>query len=219
MQLSIGGILSHDAIVQLRETLAKSLFVDGRKTAGWAAELVKNNEQAVVDATIEELTGDIAATLCDNPVFQIAVRPKTIIKTMFSRYKPGMSYGTHVDNALMGRERTDVSFTLFLSDPDTYDGGELIIETASGEDAVKLPAGSVFTYPSSTLHRVAPVTRGERLALVGWARSYIRDPSQRELLFDLDTARRTLFNREGASAEFDLISKSSANLLRMWIDD
>jgi PKHD-type hydroxylase len=115
--------------------------------------------------------------------------------------------------------RTDVSFTLFLADPDTYDGGELIIESASGEEPIKLEAGSLFAYSSTTLHRVAPVTRGVRFAAVGWARSFIRDAPKRELLFDLDTARRQLFAREGKSAEFDLMSKSLANLMRMWADD
>jgi PKHD-type hydroxylase len=164
---------------------------------------------------VEIATGRLLA----NPVFQIAVRPKRIVRAMFSRHKSGDSYGTHVDNALMDGERTDVSFTLFLSDPEHYSGGELVIETAAGEEAVKLPAGSLFAYPSTTLHRVERVTEGNRLAMVGWVRSLVRDASQRELLYDLDTARRTLFDRTGKSVEFDLISKSCANLLRMWCDD
>jgi PKHD-type hydroxylase len=130
-----------------------------------------------------------------------------------------MTYGTHVDDALMHGMRTDVSFTLFLSDPEDYDGGELIIDTAAGEDAVKLPAGSLVAYPTTQLHRVAEVSRGERWAAVGWARSFVRDAGRRELLFDLDTARRQLFARDGKSAEFDLLSKSAANLLRMWAED
>jgi PKHD-type hydroxylase len=138
---------------------------------------------------------------------------------MFSAYEPGMHYGSHVDDALMAGIRTDVSFTLFLSDPESYGGGELTIESASGEDAVKLAAGSLLAYPSTTLHHVAPVTRGTRLAAVGWARSFVRNGAQREMLFDLDTARRQLFTREGKSAEYDLVSKSLANLLRMWVED
>jgi PKHD-type hydroxylase len=124
-----------------------------------------------------------------------------------------------VDDALMHGMRTDVSFTLFLSDPADYDGGELIIETAAGEDAVKLAAGDLIAYSSTTLHRVAEVTRGARLAAVGWARSYVRDAARRELLFDLDTARRSLFAHVGKSTEFDLVSKSLSNLLRMWAED
>lgn len=130
-----------------------------------------------------------------------------------------MAYGSHVDDALMGGMRTDVSFTLFLSEPDTYDGGALVIETSAGEDDVKLPAGSLVAYASTTLHRVAEVTRGARLAAVGWARSYIRDPAQREVLFDLDTAHQSLFQKSGKTPEFDLLSKTSANLLRMWAED
>jgi PKHD-type hydroxylase len=136
-----------------------------------------------------------------------------------------MKFGQHVDGGVRihphdGRKlRTDISATLFLSDPDSYDGGELVIESASGEDAVKLAAGSLLAYPSTTLHHVAPVTRGVRLAAVGWARSLIRDAARREMLFDLDTARRQLFAREGKSAEYDLVSKSLANLMRMWVED
>jgi len=152
-------------------------------------------------------------------VFALAVRPKALTPILFSRYEPGMRYGSHVDDPLMQGLRTDVSFTLFLSDPESYDGGELVIEGASGEDAVKLVAGSLIAYQSTALHRVAEVTRGERLAAVGWARSYVRDGAQRELLFELDTARQQLFAREGKSAEYDLVSKSLANLMRMWADD
>jgi PKHD-type hydroxylase len=112
-----------------------------------------------------------------------------------------------------------VAFTLFLSDPQSYDGGELIVDTAAGEDATKLSAGALVAYPATGLHRVAEVTRGTRLAAVGWARSFVRDAAQRELLFDLDTARRKLFAQQGATAEFDLLSKSLANLLRMWAED
>ena len=129
------------------------------------------------------------------------------------------NYGSHVDDAMIGGLRTDVSFTLFLSDPKGYSGGELVIETAAGEDGIKLPAGSLVAYPTTVLHRVAKVTRGERLVCVGWVRSYIRDAAHRELLFDLDTARRRMFAREGKSADYDLISKSTANLMRMWIED
>ena len=113
-------------------------------------------------------------------MFRLAVRPKALAPLMFSAYEHGMEYGSHVDDALMQGMRTDVSFTLFLSDPESYDGGELVIESAAGEDAVKLAAGSLVAYPSTTLHRVAPVTRGVRLAAVGWARSFVRDGAQRE---------------------------------------
>jgi PKHD-type hydroxylase len=157
-----------------------------------------------------------------NPVFQMAARPLRIAPPLFSRYEPGMEYGTHVDDAVMSGGdapvRTDIAFTLFLSDPASYQGGELVVETTGGEQIYKLEAGSMIVYPASTLHRVAPVTEGVRLACVSWIQSQVRDPHRRELLFDLDTARRTLFEREGKTAEFDLISKSVANLLRMWAE-
>ena len=119
----------------------------------------------------------------------------------------------------MGGIRSDVSFTLFLSDPASYGGGELVIDSTAGEEAFKLAPGSVITYPATTLHRVAPVTSGERLAAAGWVRSFIRDADRRELLFDLDTARRRIFDREGKTAEGDLLAKCAANLLRQWCED
>jgi PKHD-type hydroxylase len=138
---------------------------------------------------------------------------------MFARYEKGKNYGSHVDDALIGGMRTDVSFTLFLSDPKSYSGGELVIESTAGEEGIKLSAGSLVAYSTTTLHRVAKVTRGERLVCVGWVRSFIRDAAHRELLFDLDPARRRLFAREGNSPDYDLISKSAANLMRMWAED
>jgi PKHD-type hydroxylase len=161
----------------------------------------------------------VAKRILANDVFRIAARPKQLSALLFSRYEPGMEYGSHVDDALMAGMRTDVSFTLFLEEPDSYDGGELVIESTGGDDAVKLPAGAMIAYPATTLHRVAKVTRGRRHVIAGWARSFIRDAAQRELLFDLDTARRTIFARDGKSAEFDLLSKSLANLMRMWAED
>ena len=218
MQIVIGTVLSAEEIDLIRATLAQATFVDGRETAGFAARLVKNNRQAS-DRKTETVRKLVEERILAHEVFAMAVRPKALTPVMFSRYEPGMQYGSHVDDPLMHGLRTDVSFTLFLSEPDSYDGGELVIEGAAGEDAVKLAAGSLIAYPSTALHRVAEVTRGERLAAVGWARSYLRDGAQRELLFELDTARRQLFKREGKSAEYDLVSKSLANLLRMWAED
>jgi len=220
MQIVIGNVLPAEEIGTLRETLKRTRFVDGRQTAGFAARGVKNNRQASgADRSLETARKLIETRILQNEVFTLAARPKMLSPLLFSRYEPGMEYGSHVDDALMQGMRTDVSFTLFLDAPDTYEGGELVIETAAGEDAVKLEAGSLVCYPSTTLHRVAPVTRGTRHAAVGWARSFVRDAAQRELLFDLDTARRQLFAREGKTAEFDRISKSLSNLLRMWVED
>ena len=219
MQILIANVLTAEHAAALKLELANVVFEDGRATAGWAAALVKKNEQAIYDMRIETLVENTVAQVLANPVFKTAVLPKRVSKALFSRYRAGSAYGLHVDNALMNGDRTDVSFTLFLSDPASYDGGELVLQTPGGEDAVKLPAGGLFAYPSTTLHKVTEVTRGERLALVGWVRSHVRSAEQRELLFDLETARRVLFERHGKTQEFDLLSKTAANLMRMWMDD
>src|SRR5690242_8217226 len=218
MQIVIGNVLSADEIDGLRTALTRAQFVDGRETAGFAARLVKDNRQAS-DRRLETQRKLVTERILQNELFRLAVRPKALTPLMFSRYEPGHQYGSHVDDALMDGMRTDVSFTLFVSAPESYDGGELVIESAAGEDAIKPPAGSLVAYPATSLHHVAAVTRGIRYAAIGWARSFIRDAARRELLFDLDTARHALFARDGKTTEFDLISKSIANLLRMWSED
>ena len=219
MILSIADILSETDLTAVRAGLSGATFVAGEATAGWSAKLVKSNLQASDSPEIERLRALVESRLAEHAVFALATRPETIIGPLFSRYQPGHAYGAHIDNALIDGVRTDVAFTLFLSDPKSYDGGEFVIDQASGEEAFKLPAGCVVTYPATTLHRVAPVTRGERLAAAGWVRSYVRDPACRELLFDLETARRRLFEREGKTPDADLLAKCAANLMRMWCDD
>ena len=220
MQIEIGNILPAEELATVRATLKQARFVDGRTTAGFAARSVKNNRQATgADRSLETIRKLVAKRILDNEVFQLAARPKVLSPLLFSLYDKTMQYGSHVDDALMNGMRTDVSFTLFLSDPQDYDGGELVIESAAGEEAFKPAAGSLVAYPSTSLHRVGELNRGKRLAAVGWARSFIRDAARRELLFDLDTARRQMFAREGKSAAFDLVSKSAANLMRMWAED
>jgi PKHD-type hydroxylase len=219
MILAIADVLSAGDVAEVRQALATATFADGKATAGWAAKLVKANEQASQGPDLERVRGLVESRLVEHPVFALATRPKTILGPLFSRYGPGHAYGPHVDDALMGGVRTDVAFTLFLSPPEACEGGDLIVDTAAGEEAFKLGAGSVVTYPATTLHRVAEVMAGERLAAVGWVRSLVRDPAQRELLFDLETARRRLFEREGKTAEADLLAKCAANLMRMWCED
>jgi PKHD-type hydroxylase len=220
MKIQIGNILAPDELATVCVTLKRARFVDGRETAGFAAHSVKNNRQAAgADRSLETIRKLVAKRILDNEVFRLAVRPKTLSPLLFSRYDKTMQYGSHVDDALMNGMRTDVAFTLFLSDPADYEGGELVIENALAEETFKVAAGSLVAYPATSLHHVAEVTRGTRLAAVGWARSFIRDAARRELLFDLDTARRQMFAREGKSAAFDLVSKSAANLMRMWAED
>ena len=219
MQMLIAGILSPDDLKLVRQAFEKAQFVDGRETAGWAAKTVKNNLQAKAgDPALDGVRTLVAERLRTHSLFQLAARPRHITPLLFAQYRDTMTYGTHVDDALMQGIRTDISFTLFIDEPETYEGGELVIETSAGENPIKGPAGSVYMYPSNTLHRVDAVTSGTRRVAVGWAQSHVRNGEQREILFDLDTSRRTLFDRQGKTAEFDLMSKSVANLLRMWMD-
>jgi len=153
--------------------------------------------------------------------FQNVALPKSIQRPLFSRYTVGMDYGLHVDDALMGREikaRSDLSVTVFLSNPDDYDGGELEMASPYGPQEGKLPAGSAVVYPSSTLHRVKPVTAGERLAAVTWVQSFIADPARREVLYEMDKVRRRLSELDPDGEVTDLAFKTYANLLRMWSD-
>ncbi|MBD2098449.1 Fe2+-dependent dioxygenase [Trichocoleus sp. FACHB-591] len=222
MMLTIPDVLSTEELNSVVSSLDASDFVDGKTTAGWHAKLVKQNTQLKNEANYsQELKETIKNALRRNPLFQIAVQPRLIHSMLFSRYESSMSYGSHIDNALMGGQefwRSDVSLTLFLSSPSSYGGGELVIEGVEGETTFKLEAGSAVVYPSSTLHRVNPVTEGVRLVAVAWVQSLVRDPHKREILFDLDVARRALFEKQGKTTEFDLISKSHANLLRQWAD-
>lgn len=220
MILPIANILTSDQVDIMTARLAAATFQDGRATAGWHARLVKNNDQlSGTDPAQTDLRHMVEQAVRAHPVAGMAVRPKSFGPILFSRYADGQSYGSHVDDALMGGIRTDVSFTLFLSDPDSYQGGELVMETTAGEMAFKLPAGSALFYPSTTLHRVDPVTAGQRLAAVGWVRSHVRDAGDREILFDLDTARQAVFAAGGKTPAFDLLSKCMSNLLRKWVTD
>lgn len=208
------------ADLKLAETVFRqdSLFVDGAQTAGRVARRVKKNEQAKPSGLAADFTALIEKRLMKHEVFTAAARPKSLIRILLSRYRPGMAYGTHSDDAFMHGVRTDLSFTLFLSDPDTYKGGELVIEEPSGERLIKLPAGSIVLYPSNTLHRVAEVTKGERRAAAGWVRSLVRGAEERETLFDVALALRQA-EAAGNQALIDRLLKIQGALLRRWGDD
>lgn len=217
MIICIQGILPKVQVEELVRIMSASIFVDGRTTAGWHARLVKNNLQIEAqDPAFETARAMVEQALMRNDVFRSAARPRQLSPMLFSKYVKDMEYGAHVDDAYMGDLRSDLSYTLFLNRPQDYDGGELVMDLTQGEQAYKLEAGDLILYPSTTLHRVNPVLRGTRLAAVGWVRSMIRRSDQRALLFDLENARLGLFQREGKSAEFDLLSKTMSNLLRMW---
>jgi PKHD-type hydroxylase len=223
MILCIGEVLNAEELAELRKLAAEGTFGDGAKTAGWHARLVKHNEQLEGPAG-EAAAAKVAAALRRSGNFMSSAYPVKVRPPMISRYEPGQTYGSHVDDAIMGmgpsgaRLRTDIAVTLFLSAPEDYEGGELTIDTTAGEQLFKLPAGAMVTYPADSLHRVAPVTRGVRLAAVTWVQSSVRDPAKREILFDLDRTRRALFDKEGKTAMFDTLSKTHANLLRLWAE-
>jgi PKHD-type hydroxylase len=172
--------------------------------------------------SMELLIRILTSALAHNATFRSAVLPYRMADPIFARYQPGMTYGDHVDDPLMGhsgqRFRTDVSMTVFLRPPESYAGGELVIGTTFGQQQVKLKAGSAVIYPSSSLHHVAPVTQGERLVALAWMQSYVRDPARRELLYELDQAREHLLQHAPDDPHTALVDKSYANLLRMWGD-
>lgn len=222
MLLHIPEVLSADQIADLRARLAPAAWQDGRRSAGHQALAVKHNRQLTADDPLaRELADPILGALEHNALFLAATLPARILPPMFNCYAGGGQYGQHVDNAVRvladgTRVRTDVSATLFLSAPDEYDGGELTIDDTYGTHAVKLPAGDLVIYPSTSLHRVTAVTRGERIACVFWVQSLIRDDAQRTLLFDLDLAIQRL-NRSGAEPDVAVaLGGTYHNLLRMW---
>src|SRR6185312_12199329 len=223
MFAQIPQVLDASEVASLVERLARAPFVDGRTTASGRAAQGKRNLQ--MDAAAEgadEMRALVANALMRSDRFKRITLPKVVAAPTFNRYDEGMFYEQHVDAPTMrGGEplRVDVSITVFLSDPKSYDGGELVIETLSGGIGVKLAAGDAVAYPATTLHRVAPVKSGSRLAAITWARSMVRDPAQRELIAELDLAMTKLESRvPDARAELDLLRKTHHNLIRMWSD-
>ncbi len=199
----------------LYKAAARLEFEDGRRTAGHTARRMKENEQAAASPEREAILEKVKISLLSHPGFQTFVYPRAFASLIVSRTQSGGRYGAHVDNALMAGVRADLSFTLFLSEPETYAGGALAISDAVEDRRFKLQRGEVIVYPSDTLHRVEPVTRGARLVVIGWITSWVRDPRQREILFDL---ARAIDSAEEArdTTQSLLLSKSRSNLLRMW---
>jgi PKHD-type hydroxylase len=224
MLLTIEDVLTSDQVAAFRARLAEAEWVDGRVTAGEQSARAKRNLQVPEEsATARELGEAILGALGRNPRFVSAALPLRVFPPLFNRYDEGMAFDTHVDNAirLSGpvRYRTDLSATLFLSDPADYDGGELIVEDAYGEHAVKLAAGSLVLYPASSLHRVAPIARGSRWAAFFWVQSMVRSDEQRTLLFDLDSAIQALSARVGQGDPAVVsLAGSYHNLVRMWAE-
>src|SRR5688500_18148914 len=198
MLVHIPDILSRDQVAAFRRALDAADWTDGRETVGVQGARVKRNLQLPDTSPLREQLGrQVLAALAANPLFHAAALPVRILPPRFNRYEGGGQYGFHVDGAVMAvaggeQMRSDVSCTLFLSGPDEYDGGELVISDTYGEHEVKLPAGDLIAYPSSSLHKVQPVTRGARVASFFWVQSLVRDDGQRRLLLELDASIQTL---------------------------
>ena len=219
MQFVIDSLFNPEQVVAIVEQLQSNQddWRAGAETAGWHARAVKNNHQLDRSSALHhQLATAVQQQLRAHPLVQAAAFPRQIHGILFSRTGIGEGYRRHVDNAWMTDGRSDLSFTIWLSDPTSYEGGELTLETGDGERSYRLPAGHCLVYPSTLLHCVEPVRSGQRLVAVGWIESKIRHTDQRELLFELDTARRALFARSGKDEIFDLVTKSYTNLLRRW---
>jgi PKHD-type hydroxylase len=226
MLLCVPDILSKAAVREFRSLMDAAEWEDGRSTAGAQSAMVKRNEQLPPDGEIARALGNrVISALSANPLFLSAAIPLHIFPPLFNRYGEGHHFGTHIDNAIRGdrltgmRIRTDLSVTLFLSEPDEYDGAELIVEDHYGSHEVKLPAGHLVLYPATSLHMVTPITRGQRVSSFFWLQSMIRDSHARSLIFDLDSSIQTLAERFGRDdPETIRLSGIYHNLIRYWAE-
>jgi PKHD-type hydroxylase len=225
MQVHIPQVLTAQEVGHCRAVLDRAQWVDGKVTAGHQSARAKNNLQIPESAPeARQLGAMILRALERNPLFMSAVLPDRVFPPLFNRYDAGMHFHAHVDNAVRQipgsdlRVRTDVSATLFLSDPTDYDGGELVIEDNFGTHRVKLPAGDMVVYPSSSLHRVEPITRGSRWASFFWIQSMVRDDAARTLLFDLDSAIQNVAGTMPDHGAVVQLTNVYHNLLRRWVN-
>ena len=226
MLICVPDVLSKVEVAEFRDVIDDATWEDGRSTAGAQSAMVKNNEQLPPNGELSRRLGDlIIRALAANPLFVSAAIPKHIFPPLFNRYGVSHHFGIHVDNAVRGdhltgmRIRTDLSVTLFLSEPDEYDGGELLVEDYYGSHEVKLPAGHLVLYPATSLHTVTPITRGLRVASFFWLQSMIRDAQARSMLFDLDNAIQGLVERLGRNdQEVVKLTGIYHNLIRHWAE-
>jgi PKHD-type hydroxylase len=226
MMIQIPDVLTPDEVVHCRAVLDAAEWVDGNATSGFQAAMAKNNLQLPQDgAAAREVGAIVVQALQANPLFVSAALPRTILPPLFNRYGVGMGFADHVDNAIRrdpatGQPlRTDLSVTVFLSEPDDYDGGELVVEDAYGSHLVKLAAGAAILYPASSLHHVTEVTRGARTASFFWIQSLVRDDARRALLLDMDVAIQRLSGAVGTTDPSVLsLTGTYHNLLRMWAE-
>lgn len=216
MILLIDNAIEENTLAVLLEALQDATWADGRQSAGTAAKTVKNNQQITLLDGEPKALRLLFEHLQKLPILQQAALPKSFAKVMLNQYQQGMEYGWHVDNAFINNTRSDMSFTLSLSDANSYQGGELVLQDTSGERSFKLNKGQLLLYPSTYLHKVNAVTSGTRQAMVGWVESRIKCPQQREIVFDIQQAASHELNTQGKTAQYDSLSKSYQNLLRLW---
>ena len=223
MMVHIPKVLAPEQVARCRDVMVKAEWVDGRVTAGHQSQRVKNNLQLPEDsAQARELGQMVMQALGRSSLFFSAVLPKQVFPPLFNRYDAGMTFGAHVDNAIRGyldtplQIRTDISATLFISEPADYDGGELVVVDTYGQHSVKLPAGDMIVYPGTSLHHVTPITRGSRIASFFWIQSMVRSDTQRSLLFDLDSAIIKLSRDHQEHPSVVELTAVYHNLLRQW---
>lgn len=225
MLLTISDVFPPEQVQAIRRKLDSAEWVDGRVTAGYQSAMAKDNAQIPEGHAVAQEVGElILQALGQNPLFVSAALPMKVFPPLFNRYMGGQSFGTHVDNAIRHvkgtshRVRSDLSATLFFSQPDEYDGGELIVEDTYGIHSVKLPAGHMVLYPSSSLHKVQPVTRGARVSSFFWIQSMVRDDGARTLLFDLDSVNQRISAEQPNSPAAVKLTGIYHNLLRRWAE-
>ena len=225
MLVRVPRLLTPEDVAHMRDRLASSDWVDGKVTAGAQSATAKRNLQVPENSPVARELGElILQRLGRNELFTSAALPLRVFPPLFNRYDAGMKFDTHIDNSIRFvpgapiRVRTDLSATLFLTAPEDYDGGELVIEDTYGEQQVKLPAGDMVLYPATSRHRVNPITRGSRWASFFWIQSMVRDDGQRALLFDLDNAIQSLRKKDGESAEAVQLTGIYHNLVRRWAE-
>jgi PKHD-type hydroxylase len=221
MMLHIPAVLNKEQLKTITGLLVDAPFVDGKFSAGQVAQRVKNNRE--LDQTSQQakqLDQLVISALSGNKIFRSATLPLRVSQPFFARYSKGMSYGSHIDDPVMGGEagryRSDISLTIFLNDPENYEGGELSIQTTFGVNEIKLPAGDVILYPSSSLHQVNTISSGERMVAVLWIQSLVRDAASREILFNLDLAREKMQYSNPEASETRCVDYAYTNLVRMW---
>ncbi len=223
MLIEIPNVLNVEQLIDVNRLIEQANFVDGKLSAGLAAANVKNNNELETNTPItQQLDQLVLGRLVNNPAFANSCFTKHVAGAFYARYNKNMNYGEHVDDPIMGptggQYRADISATIFLNNPKDYEGGELVICSSFGEKQYKLKAGSAIVYPSSSLHHVNTVTKGQRFVAVTWIQSMIADPAQRELLFNLNIAREHLINQDANSKPAKMVDMSYANLIRMWAD-